>query len=488
MSGAPPGSPHIPEQLDETTVRARVRSGVALMALRGGLLKVVGIVGTFVLAQLLAPRDFGIVAIGFSIIGLATFLGDAGLGTSFIRRAERPTRGELGALVALQASVAAAIAAIVTIVALIVGSQTMAVGAVMAWSLPLLALRSSGSIMLERELNYRPQIAVEVAEVVVYNACAIVAVALGAGVWGVAGATYARVLASVGAMAFVSPVGIVLPVPRPRLLAGTLRFGAAFQAANLVTVARDQVLNFGIAGIAGVSVLGLWTISFRLLAIPYLMFESLWRVSFPGMARLLDTGADARPVIERSVGLSATATGFLLSGIVGTAPVAIPAILGHEWTGATEALPWACLGLMATPISTAAGGYLYAKGDAGTVLRTTTYQAVVMLGVGLGLLPVLGLTAVGLGWLAAHVVDGIVITRGVRRFIDADVVRPLLGPLVAASVSAGIAWPVAQDAAPTILNSVLLGMAVVVGYLAIHGVVARGQLLSTLRFLRRRSS
>jgi O-antigen/teichoic acid export membrane protein len=486
MSRTETDTPHAPERLDEQAVRDRVRTGVALMAVRGAMLKAVGVVGTLVLAHLLAPREFGVIAVGISVMGVATFLGDAGLGSAFIQREAPPTRRELGAVVALQAAVAGVIAVVTSVAAVVAGSETIALAAVMAWSLPILSLRSAGQIVFERELRYRPQIMVEVAEVVAFNSCAIISVALGAGVWGVAAATYATALTSVTVMGLVSPLGLVLPSPRIRLLGGAWRFGAAFQAANLVTVLRDQVVNFGIAAIAGVTVLGLWTITFRLLAVPYLLFASLWRVSFPGMSRLLETGADPGPIIERSIGLSATVTGFLLSGLVGTAPVVVPAVLGSEWTGATTALPWACLGLMATPISTAAAGFLYAKGDAGTVLRTTSYQAVVLLAVGLGLLPSLGLTAIGLGWLAAHVVDGLVIGHRVKRLVDAAVVRPLLGPLLAAGVSAGLAWPLADAAPATVPYGVLIGLGVLAAYLGIHAVVARDQLVGTVRFVRRR--
>jgi len=473
--------------LDEARVRQRVRSGVALLAIRGALLKAIGVLGTLVLTQLLTPHDFGILAIGFSIIGLAFFLGDAGLGSAYIRRPEPPTRLELGAVVGLQATVAGTIAVAVTGIAVLTASRTLEVGALMAWSLPIISMRVPGQIMLEREIRYRPQITVELVEVLVYNSCAIAAAALGAGVWGVAGAIYGGSLGSVIAMRFVSPVGLVAPSPQFRVLAGTLRFSTAFQAANLITVGRDQAVNFGIAGIAGVAVLGLWSITFRLLAIPYLVFQSLWRVSFPGMARLLESGADPRPIIERSIGLSATFTGFVLAGLVGSSPIAIPALLGHQWTGATTALPWACLGLLATPISTAAAGFLYAKGDAGTVLRTTAYQAIAMLAVGLGLLHWLGLTAIGLGWLAAHLVDGVVIARGVRRFIQVDVVRPLLGPVVAATASAGAGWLAASVIPSTVLNGILLGLAVLIAYVGVHAVAARGQLIGTVNFLRRRA-
>ena len=71
---------------------------------------------------------------------------------------------------------------------------TGAVTAIMAGSLPLLALRAPHAIALERALEYRPIASIEFAESVVFYGWAIATVAAGWGVWGVASAAVLRSL------------------------------------------------------------------------------------------------------------------------------------------------------------------------------------------------------------------------------------------------------------------------------------------------------
>ena len=53
-------------------------------------------------ARLLTPYDFGLVAIGTTVLAFGGFLDDGGVGTALIRRPEPPTKSELQALVAFQ--------------------------------------------------------------------------------------------------------------------------------------------------------------------------------------------------------------------------------------------------------------------------------------------------------------------------------------------------------------------------------------------------
>jgi hypothetical protein len=115
---------------------------------------VVAFIGTLVLAHMLVPADFGVVAFGAIIVTTGDFFADGGLGASLIRKAGAPTVDELRTLLGFQLAVAVVIALGLAVV----GSQTGTVGgvtAIMACSLPLLALRAPHAIALERDLEYR---------------------------------------------------------------------------------------------------------------------------------------------------------------------------------------------------------------------------------------------------------------------------------------------------------------------------------------------
>jgi O-antigen/teichoic acid export membrane protein len=173
-----------------------------------------------------------------------------------------------------------------------------AVVAMMLVTLPLSTLRLPQTIVLERDLRFRTIATVDVIELLAQYVFALATLAAGAGVWGLAGSVVVRGLAGAVAMVRLSPLGWVRPRGAWAEVRPLLRFGVRFQAAIGVGVARDQVLNAGIAAIGGLGTLGVWALAFRVMQVPLLLFTTLYRVSYPAMAKLL--AADGIPVRRSS--------------------------------------------------------------------------------------------------------------------------------------------------------------------------------------------
>ena len=89
-------------ELSEATIRRRAKSGIFFVGSWGVMNLIVGFGGNLVLARLLTPRDFGIVAIGATLMMFTTSIADGGLGSGLIRRERAPDRAELKAALALQ--------------------------------------------------------------------------------------------------------------------------------------------------------------------------------------------------------------------------------------------------------------------------------------------------------------------------------------------------------------------------------------------------
>ena len=129
--------------------------------LRGFGIRFLGFAGTLVLARLLTPRDFGLVAFGATFVTLATFVSDGGIGTALIRRVTPPERADLRALLAFQLALTTVLAVGVSTLVLPFGTIGQ-VTALMVASIPFTAVRAPGVIVLERRLDYRPLAVVEV--------------------------------------------------------------------------------------------------------------------------------------------------------------------------------------------------------------------------------------------------------------------------------------------------------------------------------------
>jgi O-antigen/teichoic acid export membrane protein len=440
-------------------IRRRAVAAAAAMTARGAAIRVIGFVGTVVLARMLAPSDFGLIAFGSTLLVFARYLADGGIGAALIRDRERPAIPDLQALLGVQLVVTGLFSVVVAAAALPFGRGGMIV-AVMVASLPIAALRVPGTIMLERELSYSPLMLAEIAETLVYFVWAIATIELiGWGVWGLATGAVVRTLVAAVVVVVVSPVGLPRPTLAWRLVRRPLAFGARFQGVGMLSLLRDQSLNIGTAAVGSVSVLGLWSVAGKLLSIPFIVFESLWRVGYPAMARLLGSGDDARAVLQRGTALVAVVTGAMLAPLVGASPALLPVLFGTKWSDAASALPWASLGLMISgPISATAAGYLWALGDARAVLRSTAASWALLVLVAFPLLPSLGITAVGLGMMASALAEAAVLARAVRSHSQVSIVRPLLVPTAAAIASGAVAW-ILTDRMPASALAVMVGVA-----------------------------
>ncbi len=472
-----------PESESPATISDRGAVGAVLLTIREAGAQVVAFIGTLVLAHLLSPTDLGMVAFGTTVVTIGNFFADGGLGAALIRRADHPTVDELRALLALQLILAIVIALAVAIVGFRAGT-TGAVTAIMACSLPLLALRAPHAIALERALEYRPIAATEFAESLVFYGWAIATVEAGWGVWGVASAAIARSLAGSVLMTVASPLKLI----RPRLVRGALRsmlgFGIGFQAIGLAALARNQGVNLVVVAIGGERLLGYWAVAYRLMQLPFWALQALWRVSYPTMARLRAQGEDTRVTVERFARVTALVSGVVLAPLAVSADFVVPALFGANWAPSAAPLPWASAGLLVSgPISVAAAGYLYSESDVRTPLVATIINGVVWIALTAILLRPLGIAAVGISWMVASWTEAVLFARALWR-AGVAVSRMIQVPVAVAVASALLALAVQTPLSSRLIPGIASATVAVAAYLALSFAFNRADLVATARRVR----
>jgi polysaccharide transporter, PST family len=440
------------ESFGTDEVRDRAVGGAAVLGGRGVVVYALGIGANIALARLLSPRDFGLVALGSILLVVGTYLTDGGLGAALIRRERPPERVELEAVAGLQLGVAAAIAALGTAIALFFGDDGLVV-AVMLASLPVASARLPAAIVLERRLTYRPIALVDLVEAVSYYVWALVAVVLGAGIWGLASAVVVRAWVGMFTMMKVGPVGFVRPRWSWLHVRPIVSFGAKLQATTVVAIVRDQGLNIGVAGIAGIAALGVWSLAYRILQVPMLLVTTAARVAFPTMSRMMASREDPRALIERGVATGTVVMAIVLVALVGSAPAALPALLGNGWAAVPPTLLWSALGmLLGAPVAVATIGYLFAVDRAGMVVWAVVWQMLAWFAVTLPLLPSLGAPAVGVGWVPAGVVLAAILGRRAETLTGASIARNLAIPAAVAVAAGAAGWAIAASGPETLLG------------------------------------
>jgi len=431
-------------------------------AFRGSGVKVVGLVGTLVTARLLSPYDFGLVAIGTTVLAFGSFLDDGGVGTALIRRPEPPTKRELQALVAFQFSIDLIMVLVIALVMLpfgLVGQVTT----VIVISLPAGAFRAPAYILYERRLNFRPMAVVEITETCAYYVWAIGTILIGWGVWGLATAYAVRAFTGLALLLILSPEGRVRPVPSWSKVRPMLSFGVRYQAVGLAHMVRDQGVNVALATFGGVAVLGLWGVAWRILQLPISLFQALWRVSFPGMSRLVAANEEVGGTIERVIAVVAIGTGLLVAPLAASSSAWIHVLLGAQWGAAASAIPPACFAMMfGVPISVALSGYLWAIGSASVPLRATIIGIPAAMVILLPLLPFIGVAAAGLAYVGSAAVESVFFIHASRQTTKFKVGARLMVPVVLATVSGTCGWVVERLIGPDLAGA-LASSAVAVG-------------------------
>jgi O-antigen/teichoic acid export membrane protein len=473
------------ERLKPDEVRRRATRGIAQLAARGVAIRALGFIGNIVLATLLTPSDFGAVAIGTTVLVFVTLISDGGLGAALVRGDHRPTRLMFEQLLGFQLAIAVGVTLVAVGLAPFFG-RTGWITAVMTASFCVAVFRSSGFVQLDRNLMFRQVAIIEVIEMTAYLTWAIGAVLLGAGVWGLATASVARAIVATGFVLRAAPMRVLRPRFRLTEIRPVLGFGVRFQAINLVGLLRDQGLNVGIAAVSGLGTLGIWSMAYRFIQIPFLLFDSLWRVTFPAMARLIEAGEDPRPAVENMLTRSAVVTGAMLCTLVGATPALIPAVFDPQWHPIVDVLPWACAGLLVGgPISVSVAGFLFARGDATTALRGAVVHTIAALSIALALLPVIGITALGLGVFASAFVEGVVLGIRAARGYQIGIIRPLLVPIVMGVAGGAAGWAAAALLMPHIVGAVVGGAVAITVFVGGVALLSPSALRETIDMARR---
>ena len=358
---------------------------------------------------------------------------------------------------------------------------TGAVTAVMVASLPITTLQAPSRIVLARDMRYDRQLMVDFGSQTASMIFMVVAVLLGAGVWGLAfGAVVKAVVGTV--LAALVAVPFTLPSLRGWRTYGPLvRFGLSFQASWFMFVAREQGLNVVVAVMGGVAPLGVWAFTNRIFQLPLIAFSSLYVVGFPAMSNLLARGEDPAPVIMRAVRRAAIAATFIFPLFAATSPSLIPLVFGSQWSDASQIVPFICLStLILGSISVAATSYLTASGRPGIVAWATAALGLFWIAITAALLPLVGLAAIGIGNLAGAIVESAILSVATRRSTGVSPYRPLLRPLAVALFAGACGWSLSIGGGANLSTAVASGALTLTLAAAGLWLVCRDDLRNTL--------
>jgi PST family polysaccharide transporter len=293
---------------------------------------------TAVLARLLTPDDFGLIAMVAAVVGFASLFKDLGLSMATVQR-ETITQSQVSTLfwinVAVSAILALLVAAASPLIALLYGEPrlipiTIALGATFIFG----GLAAQHMALLQRQMRFASLATIEVAALVLAVAVAITLAALTRSYWALVAMTATQ---SVATMSLAWLLSRWTP-GRPQWdtdVRGMLAFGGhltGFNTLNYFTRNFDNVL---IGAVFGAGPLGLYSRAYNLLMLPIRQINGpISGVVMPALSALQRDDAAFRRYFVISLTLMTAVSMPLVVFAMAQARPIVLILLGEQWEDA----------------------------------------------------------------------------------------------------------------------------------------------------------
>jgi O-antigen/teichoic acid export membrane protein len=443
------------------------------------------LIATAILARVLVPEDFGLVALALTLMALLEGMADLGLSQALViqddevveKRAETVFASSvaLGFIASLVIAAAGPLAASffdepeLTPIAIVLGSNFL--------------LRSFGSThyaIAQRGLDFRTRTVAEFGEVFVRGLTGIVLALAGLGAWSLVLGYLA------GTLALVVILWALVPW-RPKLqpdlgdLRRMIRFGTTISGVSVVASMISNVDYLFIGRVLGAASLGLYTLGFRL---PELLIINLSAVAsevlFPAFSAIERTSLDRAFLISLRYTLLVS-TPVALAIAVLAEPIVI-GLFGDQWVDSIAPMQVLTIYAFAVTVGIPAGTAYKATGRAGVLLNLGIAR-LALVALALILFTDLGITAVAASQAAVAGAASVVGIALASRLLEVRLsgiftaVWPAVCGAVLMAVPMVLVDRLVEGAWPALIAGGAVGLLTYVGFLLLAAP-------DTVRFLR----
>lgn len=399
-----------------------------------------------VLARLLAPQDFGLIALAAVFVALFAIFRDLGFTPALVQR-ETIAREHLDTAALLSIGLGCLFTAAGVVFSDSVGELfgEPRLGPVLQWlslSFILGGLRTVPVSLLKRSLAFRALALRSVLATAMAGVVGVGVALAGGGVW----ALVAQALVD-GLVACVLTTVASRYLPGRRFSRQAVRdlmpYGSRMLGAQLVNFLVRRTDDLLVGGFLGTVALGVYGVAYRLLRLVVeTTTDTVSQVGLPAFSRLQGDRAALERALMRALGVSATlcVSAFGLMALAAADVIAI--VFGPQWDAAVPVMVALAVGGVVQPAYSLHVQALNAVGKAGLTLRIATLNAV--LGVAAFAIAVsFGIVAVAVAFsIRAYLILPFVLVSVQRHLGIAPrrTVVQFVSPVVAASAAALIGW------------------------------------------------
>jgi O-antigen/teichoic acid export membrane protein len=484
-----PADAAVPRKLGVTAVRAFFYTGGQALFVR-----ILSLIGFIVLARLLTPKDYGVVALAnvFQTV-LATFAA-AGVSPTLLQKTdidETETDSAFWAGLALGTTLAVVLVGASWPIANVFGEpQLRPILQVLSITFLFTAIGSVPQALLARRLDFR---SIAIATTVANVFATIIGVAFafaGLGVWSL-------VIQSVLGIAVLALImfrrsgfrpGLRFSLARARSI---LRTSSAYAGNGLADLFSQQSGSFAVGAALGSVSLGYYAVASRILVILVEVLSlSVLTVAFPMFARVKEDPVALKRAYLTASRLSAAVSAPVYLLTLAVAPEAVVAAFGEKWRASVPIMQILCLFGPVYSVMVFNGAVLQALGRPAVVFKITLYSTLAQA------VALVFLAGRGLDWVAVIFVARLYIAAPIEmriacKAIGVDFRQPFLALMPSAVAAAAmindviaVRHLVGADLGtwPRLLLLTLVGL---LTYVAVLAIVGRDQFLEVKGLLRR---
>lgn len=449
--------------------RSAARGAAWTLAATAGA-RLASLAGLAVLARILAPEDFGLVAFALVFIVYTETIGDLGTGTALIHWKDRE---EDAARVTFWINLGmgcvwftAMVWLAPAIAAFFRNPEAEGILRALAWSFPLKALGNTHDALLQRRLRFRARALPELGQAVAKAGIAVPLAVAGLGVWSLVWGQLVSLVLWTCLLWAVLPwrPGPALPMDMLRSMLG---YGRKIVAVNVIAAVVHHADLVIVGRMLGAAALGFYQLAYRIPELTVMLLVRVAsRVLFPAFSRLHAAGGRSELKAGYLTALRYVAVLALpaAAGLVLLAEPLTLTVFGDAWAPSIPILQALAVYMGLRALGTNAGDLLKASGRPGLLAVLGLAKAAVLVpalylagshgaaAVAATLAAVTGgLTVVNL-FVAARL-TGLTAGEIVRAVLPAAVGLGVMAPVLAAWSWTAAGWPPAVDLA----GGVLLG-------------------------------
>jgi len=381
-----------------TVTKRQVLAGFGWQALSSYMNRIVGLLTTLILAKLLAPEEFGVVAIASMIIEVLQLLKDMGLSEALIyqKRDDAVLVDTAHTILVGFNTVLFLIAAIVSPFAASYYESPIVMPVILVLSSNLIwdSLRSVPRTLIRRNIDFGKLVIPEVVPVAVSCVISVVMALTGFGVWSLVAKTVVHSMLGYVLLRHILPYQ-----PSFRFDKAAARelfqYGKFIVGTTMLLVLLYNIDRFFVSSVLGLAAVGIFDLAMRISDLPVKQFSHMMgTVMFPVFSKIERSGEGLGRAFAKTFKYVALVCVPVAIGISVYGPPLISLVYGTRWAGLVAPLKWLALYAMFRSLSAIISDALKATGHPMIVMHVGMFKLAAIGGLGVPVLYRYGLVGI----------------------------------------------------------------------------------------------